>query len=76
MSKVLSSANGVTGQLIWCHNKYMFRVYDAEHDFVDYDIYHSDLTITIKDADAFFYQQDVVGQYLDHAPETLGHNHE
>jgi hypothetical protein len=76
MSKVLSSANGVTGQLIWCGSKYMFRVYDAEHDFVDYDIYHSDLTITIKDADAFFYQQDVVGQYLDHAPETLGHNHE
>jgi hypothetical protein len=76
MKKVLSSADGVTGQLIWCGSKYVFRVYDAEHNFVDYDIYHSDLTITIKDADAYFYQQAAVGKYLDHAPETLGYNHE
>jgi len=46
-------------------------VYDAEHNFVDYNIHHSDLCVTITDPDAYFYRkndQDV----LDHAPMTLG----
>jgi hypothetical protein len=34
-------------------------------------LHHSDLCVTIDDADAYFYQQD--GQdILDHAPMTLG----
>jgi hypothetical protein len=46
-------------------------VYDAEHNFVDYDLHHSDLCVTIDDADAYFYHRD--GQdILDHAPMTLG----
>ena len=63
------SANGVTGHLIYTLNgKYMFRVYDAEHNFVDYDLQHSDLCVTISDEDAYFYLNSV----LDHAPATLG----
>jgi hypothetical protein len=36
----------------------VFRVYDAEHNFVDYDLHHSDLCVTIDDADAYFYHRD------------------
>jgi hypothetical protein len=64
------SANGVQGHLIYTLNgKYMFRVYDAEHNFVDYDLQHSDLCVTINDEDAYFYLNSV----LDHAPATLGY---
>jgi len=62
------SANGVQGHLIYTLNgKYMFRVYNAEHNFVDYDLQHSDLCVTINDEDAYFYLNSV----LDHAPATL-----
>ena len=67
------SANGVEGHLIRNHDgKYIFRVYDAEHKFVDYDLMHSDLCVKITDADAYLYLNSV----LDHAPETLGHKNE
>ena len=67
------SANGVEGHLIYSAilDTYMFRVYNAQGDFVDYDIAHSDLCVTITDPDAHFYcrgDRDV----LDHAPATLG----
>jgi len=67
-----TSADGVRGHLLNLFNgEYVFRVYDADHNFVDYDIHHSDLGVTITDPDAYFYRrndQDV----LDHAPTTLG----
>ena len=67
------SANGVEGHLIYSAvlDTYLFRVYNADGGFVDYDIAHSDLCVTITDPDAHFYRrgdQDV----LDHAPATLG----
>lgn len=63
------SANGITGHLIYTQGgKYMFRVYDAEHNFVDYAVLHSDLCVTINDEDAYFY----LDSSLDHAPTTLG----
>jgi hypothetical protein len=66
------SANGVEGQLIYtATGKYMFRVYDKDHNFVDYDLAHSDLCVTINDSDAFLYQ-DGGRNVLDHSPETLG----
>ena len=67
-----TKAIGVEGCLIrGINGEYYFRVYDADHNFVDYDLMHSDLSITITDADAYFYREpgrDV----LDHAPATLG----
>jgi hypothetical protein len=64
------SANGVTGHLIQIFTgQTVFRVYDDNHDFVDYDLRHSDLAVTINDEDAFFYQ-DI--NSLDHSPTTLG----
>ena len=67
------SANGVDGILIqmW-GGGYVFRVYDDDHNFVDYDLHHSDLSVTITDTDAFFYRGDNINR-LDHSPETLGH---
>jgi hypothetical protein len=68
-------ANGTTGILIACQYdnmqpKIVFRVYNSGLDFsyVDYDIVHSDLQVTICDQDAYFYD----GLYLDHSPQTLG----
>lgn len=67
----VQSADGVKGVLIFASNRFYFRVYDDEHNFVDYDIYHSDLTVRIVDPDAYFYHnggKDI----LDHSPATLG----
>ena len=67
-----TAANGVEGILIrLCNGEYAFRVYDADHNFVDYDLLHSDLCVTINDPDAFFYHGDGASK-LDHSPETLG----
>ena len=65
-------ANGVTGHLICGHDgSYYFRVYDTDHNFVDYELIHSDLCVTITDPDAYFYHSDGIG-LLDHSPQTLG----
>ena len=66
------SANGVEGILIWCADGiYRFRVYADNHDFTDYDLLHSDLSVTITDKTATFYSDDN-GNRLDYSPETLG----
>ena len=66
------SANGVRGHLLSLADGTMvFRVYDNDHNFVDYNIHHSDLTVIIEDADAFFYRGDNRDR-LDHSPATLG----
>ena len=66
------TANGEVGYLIWCGgDRYVFRQYDANHDFKDYDIRHCDMRIKIIDADAHFYEDN--GKLtLDHSPATLG----
>ena len=66
-----SSANGVTGCLIWSLGTYLFRVYSDDGTFKDYNLAHSDLFVTIADADAFFYESGD-RLVLDHSPETLG----
>lgn len=66
------SADGVKGVLIrTIDGTYCFRVYDADHNSVDYDLTHSDLCVTITDPDAFFYRGDNMDR-LDHSPATLG----
>jgi hypothetical protein len=65
------SARGATGHLISVMGKTMFRVYDQDHNFTDYDIHHADLEVTITDPDAFFYR-DFWQNRLDHGPDTLG----
>ena len=70
------SANGTTGILIPVFvddsaPKIVFRVYGGsgiDFSYIDYDLNHSDLQVTICDQDAYFYD----GLYLDHSPLTLG----
>ena len=65
-------AEGVEGQLIYTGaGVYVFRVYTDNYEFTDYDLLHSDLSVTITDRDATFYSDDK-GNRLDHNPETLG----
>jgi len=68
----IQPADGVEGCLIRSFDgTYYFRVYDADHNFQDYELMHSDLTVTIADPDAYFYRGDGIDR-LDHAPTTLG----
>ena len=68
----ITSADGQEGYLIWCGgDRYVFRIYNAVHDFVDYDIHHTDMRIKIMDPDAFFYT-DGENACIDHSPATLG----
>ena len=68
----IKPATGVSGHLLRVdHDTFVFRVYAADHTWVDYDLQHSDLCVTITDPDAFFYHE-ADKHYLDHAPETLG----
>lgn len=73
----ITSANGVTGIIIVSGEDVYFRVYDKDFSFIDYNLAHSDLKVTINDNDAYFYEhgRDVnEAKILDHSPETLGRN--
>lgn len=68
-----SSAAGVSG--ILCRTfggQYFFRVYGPKETFVDYELRHDDLQVTIApDELASFYRIGEDG-ILDHSPEVLG----
>ena len=72
---MIKPATGVSGHLLRLAylDTFVFRVYAEDHTWVDYDLSHSDLCVTITDPDAFFYHE-ADKHYLDHAPETLGKN--
>jgi len=53
----------------------VFRVYDSVGEFVDYDIAHQDLAVTITDTDAYFYHKGN-RNVLDYSPSVLGKKHE
>ena len=70
----IKPAKGKKGFLIWCGGeKYVFRIYDKDGTFIDYDLMHSDCEIIINDDDGYLYT-DPQGNSLDHSPETLGLN--
>lgn len=67
-------ANGLRGQLLYSfEGTYVFRIYDKDYNFKDYNLQHSDLSVIIDDEDAFLYEHidGGIGK-LDHSPETLG----
>ena len=68
------TANGTKGCLIYSQveDRFLFRVYDKEHNFKDYNILHCDLGIVVDDVDAYFYEKEDGRLLLDHSPETLG----
>lgn len=67
------SAMGKRGILISdMDGKFCFRIYDDEHNFVDYRIAHSDLVVTIQDDDAYLYEGSDGSTWLDYGLRTLG----
>jgi hypothetical protein len=69
----VSDAGGVEGMLLRSlDGSYFFRVYHEGERFTDYDLRHSDLSVTISDdALASFYALKDTN-VLDHSPEVLG----
>lgn len=61
----LRPAQNTTGFLIRVLGTYMFRVYNPDFTFVDYEILHHDLEVTIVDRDAVF---DNLHNTLDYTP--------
>ena len=63
-------AKGTRGFIIrTADGGYMFRVYSATHEFVDYDILHYDMEVEILD-DAMFYD-DGAHQWIDYDDSYL-----
>ena len=60
-------AKGVKGYIIRVLDSYVFRVYNEDFTFVDYDILHYDLEIQILENDAMLYRSEF-GSYLDYPP--------
>jgi hypothetical protein len=48
----------------------VFRVYDAEHNFVDYEITNHDCEVVIIDPDASLIRNDA-GDFLDYSTESM-----
>lgn len=69
MNKIRSAqpAKGVKGYIIRVLDSYVFRVYNDDYTFVDYDILHYDLEIQILEKDAMLYCSEF-GNYLDYTP--------
>lgn len=78
MSKMIKPvpAKGTKGCLIATRDgDFLFRVYDQDHNFVDYRVYMNDVEIEITDDDAFFYKIDSKN-ILDFSPKTLGRDYD
>ena len=72
----IPKAKGIKGFLVrTVSGEYVIRVYSANHDFIDYKIYHNDLEIEITDDDAFFYKIDSKN-IIDYSPKTLGRDYD
>jgi hypothetical protein len=70
----VTDAANVRGFLINTADGYYFRVYDNSGDFIDYQLLHDDLEVTINSsALASFYRNDDIA-VLDHSPAVLGLN--
>jgi hypothetical protein len=60
-------AKGVKGYIIRVLDSYVFRVYNEDFTFLDYDILHYDLEVQILEKDAMLYRSEF-GSYLDYPP--------
>lgn len=63
-------AIGVRGMLIRTLNEVVFRVYDNNHDFVDYEITNHDCEVVIIDPDAALIRNEA-GDFLDYTNESM-----
>ena len=63
-------AIGTRGMLIRVGDEIVFRVYDREHNFVDYEITNYDCEVVIIDPHAAFFRGEV-GDFLDYTSESM-----
>ena len=56
-------AQNTCGFLIRVFDTYVFRIYNADHTFSDYDILHYDLEVTITDSNAVFDNRNLTLDY-------------
>ena len=68
----IKSAEGTKGFILYTMNDMnddilVFRVYNEDHTFTDYDLLHSDLEVTINGGDATFYEFEDGRNILDHS---------
>ncbi len=63
-------AIGTRGMLIQTMDQVVFRVYDNEHNFVDYEITNHDCEIVIIDPDAALIRTEA-GDFLDYTAESM-----
>jgi hypothetical protein len=65
-------AQGVRGFLIRSalNDQIFFRVYDQDHNFVDYEITNYDCEVEIVDPDAALIRNDA-GDFLDYTAESM-----
>ena len=63
-------AIGQRGCLIRVGNDVLFRVYDTNNDFVDYEITNHDCEVVIIDPDAALIRHDG-GDFLDYTRESM-----
>jgi len=73
----VESAAGVKGVLCKTFgkdgrsNNFFFRVYGSDGNFVDYDIYHDDLSVTIDAKELASFYTIGEDKFLDHSPSVL-----
>lgn len=60
-------ALGITGFIIRVGDDHVFRVYNKDFTFVDYDILHHDLEVRILEKDAVFHRSEF-GNYISYPP--------
>lgn len=63
-------AIGQRGFLIRVGNEIVFRVYDNEHNFVDYEITNHDCEVVVIDPDAALLR-NAAGDFLDYTTESM-----
>lgn len=70
----VTPAIGVRGVLIRSgfDDRVLFRVYDHNHDFVDYEITNYDCEVVIIDPSAALIRNEA-GDFLDYTAEAMGH---
>jgi hypothetical protein len=69
---IQKSAKGMKGIiLLTFNNQCVFRVYKEDHTFIDYDILHCDLDVTIDSDDATLYEYEDGRNVLDHSYEVM-----
>ena len=71
MSKQETPARGQRGILIrGIDDRFYFRQYSDDYEFVDYEVTHHDMEIEIVDADAALFRTQH-GDFLDYTSESM-----